>query len=436
MLQSLIYMAIGLLGIGFVIFLHEFGHFIASKAMGIDVEVLSYGFGPRLLSFYSHDTEFRLSLIPFGGYCRMKGSMDLMKALRDNSSSFDRTEHGSYFGTTPVRKLVIYLAGPLMNLVLAVLILTLSAMIPVERISDPAVVTPISLYPSLFPDSPKQPGIEKGDRIISSGNTVFSDWQSVEEFLSARQGEEVPMKVQRDGALIETNLIPLDIDGRKSFGISVLIEPVIGRSLSEDFIPGDRIIEADGKRIENQLDLYSVESSSFPVIIERDGEHLSRMIEERNLPFAWESGIRVSRNPGSPLLYGIQRSFDIGVSAMKALGALLSFHLSDALSVLTGPMKAAENIGGITVLAFSESAGSGIRSLFQLLAAVSVSIAAGNLLPIPTFDGGQVLICLSEVIMGKELTPRSYIVLQIIGMILAVLIMLLMYSLDIKAYLF
>ena len=218
--------------------------------------------------------------------------------------------------------------------------------------------------------------------------------------------------------------------------VSVLIEPVIGRSLSEDFLPGDRIIEADGKLIENQLDLYSVESSSFPVIIERDGEHIERMIEGRNLPFAWESGIRVSRNSGSPLLYGIQRSFDIAVSAVKALGALLSFHLSDALSVLTGPVKAAENIGGITVLAFSESAGSGIRSLFQLLAAVSVSIAAGNLLPIPTFDGGQVLICLSEVIRGKELTPRSYIVLQIIGMILAVLIMLLMYSLDIKAYLF
>ncbi len=436
MLQGLIYMIIGLLGIGFVIFLHELGHFIASRSMGIDVEVLSYGFGPRLFSIYGRNTEYRLSLIPFGGYCRMKGAMDLMKALKDNSSSFEKTEHGSYFGTSPVKKIIIYLAGPFMNIILAVSILTIAAMIPVERISDPAVVTPISSYPSLFPQAVKQPGIEKGDRIISSGSTVFSDWQDIEYFLSERQGESVPLRVQRDGELVDTVLSPLEIEGKPSFGIAVLIQPVIGRSLSDEFLPGDRIIEADGRKIESQLDLYSIESSSFRMLIERGGEILERVIKDSDLPFGWKSSVRISRDPGSPLLYGITRSFDIAVSAVKALGALITFHLSDALSVLTGPVKAAENIGGITVLAFSESAGSGIRSLFQLLAAVSVSIAAGNLLPIPTFDGGQVLICLSEIIRGRELTPRSYIMLQIIGMILAVLIMMLMYSLDIKAYLF
>ena len=436
MLQGLIYMVIGLLGIGFVIFLHELGHFIASRTMGIDVEVLSYGFGPRLFSIYGPSTEYRLSLIPFGGYCRMKGSMDLMKALKDESTSFEKTEHGSYFGTSPARKIIIYLAGPFMNIVLAIAILSIAAMIPVERLSDPAIAAPVSAYPTLFPEAPKQPGIEKGDRIISSGSTVFPDWQSVEAFLSERQGETVPLRVQRDGRLIDTELSPLIIEGKPSFGITVLIEPVIGRSLSPGFLPGDRIIKADGKDIEYQLDLYSIEKESFSIEIDRNGEILERDIEDGNLPFGWKSGIRISRDPGSPIIYGITRSFDIAVSAVRALGALITFHLSDALSVLTGPVKAAENIGGITVLAFSESAGSGIRSLFQLLAAVSVSIAAGNLLPIPTFDGGQVLICLSEVIRRKELTPRSYIVLQIIGMILALMIMILMYSLDIKAYLF
>ena len=360
MLQGLIYMIIGLLGIGFVIFLHELGHFIASRSMGIDVEVLSYGFGPRLFSIYGRNTEYRLSLIPFGGYCRMKGAMDLMKALKDNSSSFEKTEHGSYFGTSPVKKIIIYLAGPFMNIILAVSILTIAAMIPVERISDPAVVTPISSYPSLFPQAVKQPGIEKGDRIISSGSTVFSDWQDIEYFLSERQGESVPLRVQRDGELVDTVLSPLEIEGKPSFGIAVLIQPVIGRSLSDEFLPGDRIIEADGRKIESQLDLYSIESSSFRMLIERGGEILERVIKDSDLPFGWKSSVRISRDPGSPLLYGITRSFDIAVSAVKALGALITFHLSDALSVLTGPVKAAENIGGITVLAFSESAGSGI----------------------------------------------------------------------------
>ena len=436
MLIHLIYMAIGLLGIGLVIFLHELGHFIAARSMGIDVEVLSYGFGPRLFSIYGPDTEYRLSAIPFGGYCRMKGSLDLMKALRDKSTTFEKTEHGSYFGTTPIRRIIIYLAGPLMNIVLAVLILSVSAIIPVERISNPAVVAPISSYPELFPEASKQPGIEKGDRIISSGTTVFPDWQSIEDFLRSRQGEKVPVRISRDGELIDTVLEPMIINGNPSFGITVLIEPVVGRTLSTDFQEGDRIIEADGRPIDSQLDLYSIDKDDFSMIIERDGELFERKITDGTLPFAWAGGIRISRDTSSPLLYGISRSLDIAASAIEALGALITFHLEDALSVLTGPVKAAENIGGITVLAFSESAYSGIRSLFQLLAAVSVSLAAGNLLPVPTFDGGQILICLSELIRGRELTPRSYIILQIIGMIMALLIMILMYSLDIKAYLF
>ena len=434
--EHLIHLVIGLIGIGFVIFLHELGHFLASRAMGIDVEVLSYGFGPRLFSIMGRNTEYRFSMIPFGGYCRMKGSLDLMKALRDEKGSFDTTEKGSYFGSTPLRRIIIYLSGPLMNILLAIIILSISAMIPVERISDPAYAVSIAEYPELFPDAPEQPGIEKGDRIVSSGSTVFPDWQSVEAFLREHRGEVVEVRVMRDGELVSTTLEPLRVAGEPSFGITVLIDPVIGRSISDEFLPGDRIVSADGVPVHSQLDLYSINKESFTIEIERDGEILERRIENRVLPFAWESGIRISRDNVRPLIYGVERSLNIAASAIKALGALVTFHLSDALSVLTGPVKAAENIGNITVLAFSESAESGIRSLLQLMAVVSISLAAGNLLPIPTFDGGQILICLSELLARRELRPRSYVMLQIIGMILALCIMVMMYSLDIKAYFF
>ena len=144
MLIYLLYLLFGLLAIGFVIFLHELGHFTAARLLGVDVEVLSYGMGPKLFSFQGPKTEYRISLFLFGGYCRMKGSLDLMKALKDDARSMDKTEAGSYFGTTPVVRFLIYLAGPLMNFLLAVLLLALSSLIPVERLSDPAVVTPIS----------------------------------------------------------------------------------------------------------------------------------------------------------------------------------------------------------------------------------------------------------------------------------------------------
>ena len=141
-MQSLIaylYLLIpGLLGIGIVLFIHELGHFIAAKLLKVDVDVLSFGYGPKLFSFTGRNTEFRISAIPFGGYCRMKGSLDLTKALRDRKETMSITEKGSYFSSRGFIRFIIYLSGPLTNFILTVALFAISAMIPVERLSDPA----------------------------------------------------------------------------------------------------------------------------------------------------------------------------------------------------------------------------------------------------------------------------------------------------------
>ncbi len=436
MLSYLLFLAIGLIGIGFIIFLHELGHFIAARFLKVDVEVLSYGMGPRVFSFYGRKTEYRLSAIPFGGYCRMNGSLDLMKALKDDSKSMEKTEAGSYFGTSPAVRFLIYLAGPLTNLAIAILMLAISAMIPVERLSDPAVVTPISEYESLFGSAIKQDAINKGDILLSSGTHSFPDWQDAEYFIKAHSGEDIPVRILRDGKEMDVVLIPAATDTGYAYGITNLQEAVVGRSLSEAFLPGDRIIEANGRNTEYTLDLYSIDDKVLNLTIERNGERLERRIEDGALPFAWESGIRKSSESEHPFRYGTERALEMGLSALKALGALITFHLEEAMEVITGPVKAAESIGNITYLAFSESGSSGIRTAFLLLAMVSLSIAIGNILPIPTFDGGQMLINIIEMIKGKALSPRSYVILQIIGMALALVIIIMMYSLDIKAYFF
>lgn len=436
MLTYLLYLIIGLLGIGFVIFLHELGHFAAARLMKVDVEVLSYGMGPRLFAIYGRNTEYRLSLIPFGGYCRMKGSLDLMKALKDEARSMDKTEEGSYFGTSPASRFLIYLAGPLMNFILAVALLSISAMIPVERLSDPAVVTPISEYSVLFPSAVQQPGILKGDRIVSLNGYEMKDWQETEDFIQQHSGETLSAHVERNGMMIETSLVPVLTDSGYVYGITNLQDAVIGRSVSDDFLPGDRIIEAAGYPVEYVLDLYSVPEKTFTITIDRDGELIERTIENGKLPFAWQSGIRKSAESNHPFSYGISRATEMAAAAMSALGAFLTLHFEDALTVITGPVKAAESIGGITALAFTQSGTSGLRTAFILLAMVSLSISVGNMLPIPTFDGGQMLINVIEMIKRKELSPRSYIMLQIAGMILALVIIIMMYSLDIKAYFF
>ncbi len=430
--ERVLFLIIGLIGIGLVIFLHELGHFAAARIFSVDVEVLSYGFGPKLISFYGRNTEYRISAIPFGGYCRMKGSMDLSKALRDNSG-FEKAESGSYFAVHPGIRFLIYLAGPLANFLLAVLILAISATIPVNRLSDPAIVVSVAEYPELFPDAEVQPGIERGDKLLSADGIAFLDWQDASDYLS-QEVKETPVLIQRD-SIIESVLVPVTVGGMPSYGITNLQRPVIGRSISDDFRQGDIIIEADGRKIESTLDLYAIGKDSFTMLIDRDGEILERKIENGELPFAWESDIRVTRDSKDPLLYGLRRASSMFVSALQALGAFITFHLEDALSVITGPVKAAESLGSISVLAFQDSASSGIRSVLLLLAIVSVSISVGNTLPIPTFDGGQMLIALYELIRRRSLSPRAYVILQIIGMAAALMIMVMMYSLDIKAYL-
>lgn len=436
MLIYILYLLIGLIGIGFVLFLHELGHFTAARLMKVDVEVLSYGMGPKLISIYGRNTEYRLSAIPFGGYCRMKGSLDLMKALKDDARSMGATEAGSYFGTTAASRFIIYLAGPLTNFILAIILLSVSAAIPVDRLSDPALVTPVSEYRSVFNSPIEQSTIRKGDRLIASGSRIFLDWQDAEGFLSAHSGEVIPVTLERDGSTVETVLIPYPSDTGYAYGITNLQESVVGRSASPDFLPGDRIIKADGREIEYTLDLYAIDKEDFTLEVERNGEILERSIEGGVLPFAWESGLRRSSESPPPIVYGITRSAGISAAMLKAMGAFLTLHLEDALTVLTGPVKAAESIGGITVLAFSTDAYSGFRTLLMLLSMVSLSIALGNLLPIPTFDGGQMLIAAIEALRRKHLSPRTYVILQIIGMIAALLIMVMMYSLDVKAYLF
>ncbi len=436
MLRYFFFLAIGLLGIGFIIFLHELGHFAAARFLKVDVEVLSYGMGPKIFSIYGRKTEYRISAIPFGGYCRMNGSLDLMKALKDDAKVFDKTEAGSYFATTPFVRFLIYLAGPLMNYIIAILMLSLSAAIPVERLSDPAVITPITEYEDLFGNTVRQESIRKGDVLVSSGNHTFIDWQDAEDFIREHSGEAIPIVLLRDGETVSTEIIPTQSENGYVYGITNLQECVIGRSLSADFLPDDRIVMANGKEIEYTLDLYSIDEDELHLVIERDGNLIERTVVDGNLPFSWKSGMRSSPESSHPFQYGIRRATEMGISALKALGALLTLHLEDALEVITGPVKAAESIGNITVLAFSESAFSGLRTALMLLAMVSLSITIGNTLPIPTFDGGQMLINIIEMIKGKALSPRTYVSLQIAGMILALVIIVMMYSLDVKAYFF
>ena len=148
----------------------------------------------------------------------------------------------------------------------------------------------------------------------------------------------------RDGKKTETILTPKRTADGWAYGIALLQKPVIGRTLSEEFMPGDVVVAIDGIPVSSTYDIYSYGKESFTLTIERDGKLMERYIEGGSLPFAWKSGTRISRDSYAPLMHAVERSSELFISTLSALGAFLTFHFEEALEVITGPVKAAESI--------------------------------------------------------------------------------------------
>lgn len=428
MLSYIAYVAIGLIGISMMLLIHELGHFIAARLLKVDVELFSIGMGPKLISFFGRTTEYRISLIPFGGYCRMKGSTDLAKAISDKSDRIVSEKH-SYFAASPAIRFLIYLSGPLASFLTALLFFSVSLCIPVDHLSDPAIAVPCADYGNVFPGMPRQSAIEKGDRIISADGIDVADWQDFERIAKGKNGEDLSLMIERDGEIMPVTLKSLEYNGESTYSIALLKKPVIGRSESDLFQEGDEIIAVNSIPIDSTYDIFTL-SLPFDITIRRNGEERSIRIMTSSLPFAWKSSMRRYRDSDHPIKDGFGKVIALSESILKSLGALLSFQFGEITRLLTGPVKAAESIGRISTLAFSQSSFSGIRSSLILLAIVSTSIAIGNILPIPSFDGGQMLICIAEAIHGKGLKPRTYLHLQLFGIAAALVIMVSMYWLD------
>ncbi len=426
---ALFYLLIGLLGTGIVIFIHELGHYCAAKMCHVSVEILSFGFGRTIFSHMGKNTEFRISLIPFGGYCRLGGAEDLSVALANNEKKIAYAEQGSLFAIHPLKKLFIYAAGPVTNLLLAYILFFFVALIPVERVSNRAYIAPVSAYPGLFDLDIEQSGIQKGDEVISCDSTPVKDYEELASYLSTREGESVTLTLVRNGEEIISTVAPTLINGAWTYGITNLVEPVIGRSESPLFAVGDRIVSVNGVDVEWDLDILSIEGESFSfTLLGEDGSIRTTRLDSASFPFAFQSGLRVYADTTNPIGEAYERTSDFFSRTAKAIGKLMTLHIGDALKEISGPFSSASNMGRISTLAFKTSSSSGIRTVFYLLAIVSISICVGNLIPIPTFDGGQMLISTAEIIRRRPLRPRAYLVLHITGLVLAWTIVIAMNS--------
>lgn len=437
---KLLQLFIGIIAIGIIVLIHEAGHFMASRLLKVDVEIFSVGMGPCLFSFQGRKTEYRISLIPFGGYCRMKGSIDLTKALKDEAKHFDVAEHGSYFSTTPFVRFLIFLAGPMTNLLLSCILFIIIALIPVETISNEPRIVLTADYEDIYHTKALQGELRTGDLILTAGGAPVSSYEELESYILEHRGSTIPVTLMRDGEELSRDIVPTITETGAQYGITLYQKPVIGRTVGEsEFYTGDLITEADGHLIENTNDFYRYAHQNSEITLIRSGESISfTYTGGETFPFAWDNNIelRSQGNVATAISDGFKRTASTITSTLDSLIKVVTGRSEDARQEITGPTRAAQSIGNITMLGFETSWRSGLRALLYLSSIVSLSLFIANMLPIPSFDGGGMLISLVQIIIGHELSPRAYVYFQIAGLIASGIILILMYSLDLKHYFF
>ncbi len=209
--------------IGILIFIHELGHFLAAKFMGVRVEVFSLGFGPRLIGFKAGETEYRLSLIPLGGYVKLYGEHP------ETIPSVENPERAFAF-KSPWQKSVIVIAGPLANFILAVLIFWF-LFTTVGTYTFPAKVGEV------LPNSPaEKAGLKPGDVILEVNGNKVKSFQELVFFLRSKKPQKlITLKIKRDSRIFEVKLKPKLQEGYNIFGKKTKI-PIIGIKSTEEII--------------------------------------------------------------------------------------------------------------------------------------------------------------------------------------------------------
>ena len=209
--MTIITILLGLVGLGIVVLFHEFGHFLAARLLGVEVEEFSIGWGPGLASKRMGRTKYTVSVFPVGGYCRMKGENSYRKALEEGLDEFPG-EPGSYFAASPLRRILISLAGPAMNLVFAVIVYSVVMGIGYTiQTYDNRILLASTYDGGSYPAD--NAGLRDGDRILELDGKQIGSFASLQETVALLANRNVVLKVERNGEPLVLQIQPkLDRD--------------------------------------------------------------------------------------------------------------------------------------------------------------------------------------------------------------------------------
>ena len=359
---------IGLICLCFLIFFHELGHFLAAKLFKIKVESFSIGMGPILFHKTIKGTDYRLSLLPFGGYCGIKGEKDFQEALKNNYSKIEG-EKDSMYGSNPFKRAAIGFAGPFFNFLFAFLAFTIIFLAGYTTYSYSNKIIIASDLDSSIESQAGKAGLKTGDEIIKINNKKIEDFSDIIFEISKRPDENIEISVLRDEEIIQ-------------FSVHSVLDKSSGT--------GKIGISADTTTL------------------------LKKEIKSENFFLAAKDGFLESLNMAFLTLKGIFTLFK-GV---------------DLKNQVSGPARVADMIGEVVSESASQGKKAVFINLLNFMALISISLFLMNLLPIPVLDGALILFALIEGLFKIRLHPKFYYYIQFIGIFIIVIIFIIGLSGD------
>ena len=423
-----------LVALGVLVTFHEFGHFWVARRCGVKVLRFSVGFGRPLWMRRGQDgTEYAIAAIPLGGYVKM---------LDEREGDVPAGERAVAFNNKTVwQRIAIVAAGPIANLILCIALLW--AMFVIGKQDYSATVGSVS---GIAADA----GFQRGDRILRIGDRTIDTWTDASIVLTkaAIDGADLPVEVETASGGTTTRTLPLSrlplgFDQENAVALSGLVwrhwvtPAIVGKvapgSAADGVLQaGDIVTAVDGQPVHGfgdiaaQVDALGKRGGMAMVEVDRAGERLAFELAPRLTPLPdgakgqyWALGLAAPEKTRLPeydatLHYGPLAAVP---AALRETGKLTSDSLGMIRRMLTGDASLKNVSGPITIAQVANvSAKRGLDWFLWFLAAMSLSLAIINLLPIPVLDGGHLLYYLIELVKGSPLSERHMVAGQYVGL--------------------
>ena len=420
---TLVYFIIAL---GILIFVHELGHFLAARFFNVKVETFSIGFGPKIFKFNCCGTEFAVSLIPLGGYVKMAG-----EEPDKPPSSPDE-----FYAKPPWQRIVIALAGPLMNLIFAVVFFTASFYI--GRYLPAYQVEAVKVGAVASESVPLKPG----DTILKVNGKEVKNWKEFNQVVALNPNSQLKLTVKREGEVKEVT-VKTGIDQKNGIGTLPLvpaIKPRIGK-----VVEGSPAQKAGLKEQDVILKINSQEIKSWRQVVETIGKSNGKEVELLVLRGTKKLTIKVKPEFNEKLgrytigivpkfevvfvRYPLKEAFKKGLEEFKNQSSLFFEFL---YKLVTG-QASIKSLGGPILIAevAGKAAQAGISNFIYFMGFISLQLGYFNLLPLPVLDGGLILMFLIEILRRRPLSPSFREKFQQVGLALLALLMIVVFYNDI-----